>query len=353
MVTISQVLGMLLEEALLYLLRLSGYQTVEEVGSDVTLYQGNSGLEVLGRGGKHQIDAIANYTIAHPFSHPQRLLLEAKFHNNNKNKTGIEVVRNSVGVLKDVSEYWVSRNKVPPKARYHYQYAIFSTSGYTSPAQKYAYAQDIYLIPLYKSTFFQPILNAIHEFEPYFDTQAVPKQFLTRLRSTIRNSLRHEEINLGWLCDLIPYSELSYPYRLAVKVYKSIQKFCRTCHQLNGALLAMISRQFPLFLVPNPDNNPRINDLEKRKFRYNVEIDYNEEGGYLRDSVTKKSLFSFDLPQELFKLYASQGLFSETSDFNHEADYSSGIQAIVTLDNIPRVITFQLENGWLNKMLSE
>ena len=49
MVTISQVRGMLLEEALLYLLRLSGYQTVEEVGSDVTLEQGNSGLEVLGR----------------------------------------------------------------------------------------------------------------------------------------------------------------------------------------------------------------------------------------------------------------------------------------------------------------
>ncbi|MHC5726638.1 MAG: hypothetical protein ACYTXY_21370, partial [Nostoc sp.] len=145
---------MLLEEALLYLLRLSGYRTVEKADDDLTLNNGHSGLEVLGRGGVHQIDAVADFIIAQPFSNPQRLLLEAKFRSD---KTGIEVVRNAVGVLKDVSEYWVSRKEIPFKARYHYQYAVFSDSDYTSPAQKYAFAHDVYLIPLNSSVFFQPV----------------------------------------------------------------------------------------------------------------------------------------------------------------------------------------------------
>jgi hypothetical protein len=39
------------------------------------LMLGHSGIEVIGRGAKHQIDSIADFTIAQPFSHPQRLLV--------------------------------------------------------------------------------------------------------------------------------------------------------------------------------------------------------------------------------------------------------------------------------------
>jgi hypothetical protein len=69
---------MLLEEALLRPLSVSGYETVERADGDRTLHDGPSGLEVCGRGGNHQIDAVADFAIGHPFSHPQRLLLEAK-----------------------------------------------------------------------------------------------------------------------------------------------------------------------------------------------------------------------------------------------------------------------------------
>lgn len=67
MATISQIRGMLLEEAVLHLLRTSGYTPVLSAGSDPTLYDGHSGLEVFGRGGKHQIDAIADPIISLPF----------------------------------------------------------------------------------------------------------------------------------------------------------------------------------------------------------------------------------------------------------------------------------------------
>ncbi len=81
MANFSQLRGMLLEEAILYLLRVSGYKTVDTADSDSSLEIHAAGLAVKGRGGRHQIDAIADFTVTPPFSHPQRLLLEAKCHN--------------------------------------------------------------------------------------------------------------------------------------------------------------------------------------------------------------------------------------------------------------------------------
>ena len=90
---IGQIRGMLLEEALLHLLRGSGYRTVEAVNNDETLKAGAAGLSVKGRGGNHQIDAIADFLVSQPFSHPQRLLVEAKCYSN---KVRLPVVRNAV-----------------------------------------------------------------------------------------------------------------------------------------------------------------------------------------------------------------------------------------------------------------
>jgi hypothetical protein len=102
---------MLLEEVLLHLLRGTGYRTVESAGTDPTLQDSNFGLQVRGRGSEHQIDAVADFKIPHPFSHPHRLLVEAKCYE--KGRVGIEVPRNAVGVLKDVTEFWVTAHGSP------------------------------------------------------------------------------------------------------------------------------------------------------------------------------------------------------------------------------------------------
>src|SRR2546423_13490129 len=94
---------MLLEEVVLFLLRASGYSTIERAGGDATLRDGHSGLEVCGRGGFHQIDAIADFRLGQPFGHPQRLLVEAKMV---RNRVGLPVLRNALGVLMDVAEFW-------------------------------------------------------------------------------------------------------------------------------------------------------------------------------------------------------------------------------------------------------
>src|ERR1035438_7422677 len=162
MVAAHQVRGVLLEEAILMLLRASGYSTVASarddptlsdgpavlnaVGGglvwvystgasaryDPTLSDGPAGLNVLGRGGRHQIDAIADLRIGQPFSNPQRLLVEAKAYSEDR-KVTLPIVRGAVGVLKDVSEYWVAEGPGQPAAsRYHYQFAVFSTSEFTA-----------------------------------------------------------------------------------------------------------------------------------------------------------------------------------------------------------------------------
>lgn len=132
---LRQFQGNHLEIALLSLLEASGYHTISTPNPPMVLL-GNKGLEVPDRGAFHQIDGIADFFISPPISHPHRLLAEGKFHE--KDTVGIEVIRNAAGVLKDVSEYWITvPSTLPiapvqfsawqqaiPKSRYHYQYAV-------------------------------------------------------------------------------------------------------------------------------------------------------------------------------------------------------------------------------------
>ncbi|HET7230003.1 MAG TPA: restriction endonuclease [Longimicrobium sp.] len=136
MATIQQIRGMLFEEAVLFLLTRAGYTTVDEPDGD-TLKRVGAGLAVIGRGGVHQIDAIADYVITPAFAHPQRLLVEAKCYGS---AVGLPVIRNAVGVLKDVNEYWNPRRREVDRSRFHYLQAVFSSSDFTSDAEDYAFA---------------------------------------------------------------------------------------------------------------------------------------------------------------------------------------------------------------------
>lgn len=333
MARLPQIRGMLLEEAVLYLLRWSGYKTVNAPNGDPTLYAGSAGLEVMGRGGTHQIDAIADYVIAHPFSHPQRLLVEAKFK---KGRIGIEVARNAIGVLKDVGEYWVTtpnnpsknvlgKNISTTKNRFHYQYAIFSASGYTDATQFYAFAQDVYLIPVDSSRFMQPIIESIR------DLKISHRGKLKDLRDAVRAALETRE-NEG-LFNI-----------LSEKDFAQVAVFLERAHRLDQALLGMLSNQFPVFLVRNPEVN--VTGLPSQ---LDVRIYRNEEGWYLRDT-NQRTLFSFDIPKTLFDLYADEGLLKPARALDLKEDYLSEIQAIIQSRNGYRVLTMKLDQGWIGAL---
>lgn len=346
MATIPQIRGMLLEEAVLYLLRSSGYRTIDETRDDPTLRRGHAGLEVIGRGSVHQIDAIADFVVAHPFSHPQRLLVEAKFK---KGRVGIEVLRNAVGVLKDVGEYWVTSNRNPAHAprvngadggiknRYHYQYAIFSAAGYAPQAEDYAFAHDVYLIPLGRSRFMEPIITSIGQVNAEsFGARRRgngAQVSMTNLRAAVRNALRNEEF--------VALQQLDFSMEAILR----LRDFAVKTREINQAVLGMIANQLPVFLVRGETV-----DVGNLRTEYEVRIYWDRQGWYLRDAFNDELLFSFDLPETLFNRYANEGILTATRALDLKVEYLREIQAIITTPQSTRVVTFHLDQNWIERI---
>lgn len=335
MARISQIRGMLLEEAILFLLRSTGYRTVDTVGSDPTLQNGSAGLEVKGRGGNHQIDAIADFIINSPFAYPQRLLLEAKCYAK-KTPVKLPIVRNAVGVLKDVSEYWVpSMRASASKGRFHYQYALFSVSGYTSTAERYAYAQDIYLIPLGNSSYFKPITNQIRQIghrDFAVSSHDNINVSISTMRRQVRSMLRESQAQIN-------------DQELANQIVERLESFSRAVRKIGSALLAMLAKRFPVFLTPEPEV-----DLQNLPDQKQVRIYYDDLSWYIRDRENDQTLFSFELPLALFEMYAAEGVLTASRALDLKSEMLRTIQAIHSDGDRLRVLTFELEPGWVESI---
>ena len=143
--------GYLLEEALAWLLRNTGYRLLvhKSQDPDELVMEGNT-LLVQGRGATHQVDVLGEFTLTPAFSLPIRMFIEAKFH---RDRCNLAVVRNAHGVIHDVNENFVHTSESRPRRRYQYAYALFSASGFTEPAQAYALAQQISLVDVSGASF--------------------------------------------------------------------------------------------------------------------------------------------------------------------------------------------------------
>ncbi|MBN8209851.1 restriction endonuclease [Bacillus sp. NTK071] len=123
-------------------------------------YVGIKTEDLRGRGASHQIDAYAYLKIPTPFIYPIRLLCEAKCYSK---PIGLEHVRNYVGVIKDISENYIIGNNgernIPN--RYTDMGCYFSVSGFTLPAQNYAWAHNIFIISFKDIPFLKPIVDFI------------------------------------------------------------------------------------------------------------------------------------------------------------------------------------------------
>lgn len=169
--TANQIAGAILEEAVLSVLGAAGFRPLENLQGDPTIDPTGPPVTIRGRGTVHQIDAVADPVVGYAFSNPARLLVEAKAYSDHR-RVGLEVVRNAVGTVKDVSEFWRPADPGTAGAkRYHYRYAIFASTEFTRGAQEYAFAQDVYLLPLRCSAFFRPVMAAIEELRRYHDSR--------------------------------------------------------------------------------------------------------------------------------------------------------------------------------------
>src|SRR5262245_17624554 len=185
MITSEALRGYILEELLAKLLTASGYQLLVSAHQDPdALMQDKHGLVVRGRGANHQADVLGELVLPTPFSLPIRLFVEAKCRR--RKSVGLPEVRNAHGVIHDINEQYASttaRHDVVPMRRYQYQYALFSTTGFSRDAQQYALAQQISLIDL-SSPVYADLRSTAHR---------TAEQMLT-----IANELDVRSFSIGW-----------------------------------------------------------------------------------------------------------------------------------------------------------
>lgn len=332
----STLRGMLLEEAILYILSKTGYAPILKKNGDPSLNDGRSGLEVIGRGAKHQIDAVADFLYTPPFCNQQRLLVEAKFKGN---KTGIDIVRNATGVHKDVSEYWVVDNTTGAriaKKRFHYLYAIFSKEPFTKPAQDFAFAQDIFLLPLKRNTLFKPIIEAIDDVS-FEDLDEKPK--LSAVRKYVRSRL-FEEMSIYGEDNISDYEA----HESRVALWNNIAQFIDVCRQRGFGFITMFDGKFPVFLSASRGLDTFIFEDENQ-----VRIRVSGDGWFI-ESRDGTDLFAFDLPEEIFEKYQRSGSLSRRQLLNIKANHMSEFYVFVSLNGDLKLIKFKLDRSWVERV---
>lgn len=328
-----QVRGVLLEEVVLMLLRAAGYRTVSDGQGDPTLGTSAAGLKVAGRGAWHQIDAIADLRVGQPFSYPQRLLVEAKSYADYRT-IGLPIVRGTVGVLKDVSEYWVAQapNR-PPAGRYHYQAAIFSSSDFTKDAQDYAFAHDIHLLPLARSSFFAPVVQAIDTAANGLATEGnqVVGVELTPMRRELRERLQ-PDLAVG----------------IGQRQFAWLEPVVNASAAVARCLIATLGQAFSVFLTPDPAL-----DLDALLPTEVVEIHFRDFANGREWTMTRPDgtvLFTFDLPPRLFQLYADEGMLSRRTALDLKAAYFSDVTAIYASGQEVKLFNFRLDQNWVAQL---
>lgn len=250
MANISQVRGALLEEAVLYLLEKFGYQTIEAAPADQdeSIRGGHSGLEVRGRGSWHQIDALASFRSSPAFMYPLRLMVEAKCYQQHRT-VGIEVVRNAIGVLKDISENYFSVSsggsdvQVP---RFNYHSAIFSTSGYTSGAIDYALAHQVFLIQYENVPIIKPLIDSIMQFDENCITR-LGKNSISEVRKRYRSAIRNQMY------------EVDIPQFISHQGIEMINgALVDSLMRIQGSYFGMLQGRWPLHLLTSKSLSPKV-----------------------------------------------------------------------------------------------
>ena len=359
MVSIGQIRGALLEEIVLYLMEKVGYRIVDREEDGIR--NGNAGLEIQGRGEWHQVDALASFDYTPSFMYQLRIIVEAKCYADDK--VGIDVVRNSLGVLRDVTEnyftYHSNNNNEVKVQRFNYHSAIFSSSGYTKKAQRYAIAHQIFLIQYQQVPIIRPVVNALLNMnvqhfrngdrtqrDGYVDfDQDNP---LKRLRKTFRevlkggNEYRSEEqlLNAFFTEDGETLIRDGILYNVS---------------RIKGSYYGMLQGKYPVHLLSNTELPigpfEQSDEISCRIYYSNentasfVPKDYEEgDSNYFE--------LQFDLPVEIAKL-----LDGRWGDFGAIAGVKSENFSFINISGkiggIRRQVQLKLDEEWLNNYIKE
>jgi len=344
MANISQVRGALLEEAVLYLLEKFGYETIDAFSThrDASLRGGHSGLDVRGRGAWHQIDGLASFKSSPAFMYPLRLMVEAKCYQEHRT-VGIEVVRNAVGVLKDISENYFtvpSGGENVQVPRFNYHSAIFSTSGYTSGAIDYALAHQVFLIQYENVPVIKPLIDAIMQFDELCITK-VGKNAIAEVRKKYRSAIREQ------------FYEVDMQEFITDRGIELIDgALIDSLSRIGGSYFGMLQGRWPLHLLTsqplpalafNSDTvHCHVTGYETGKWKFTpAEFQQNENGWFELE---------FNLPEGIANLVA-ENWGDREAVANIKQQHFSYIDLSGQIGNIRRNVRLELDQEWINSYI--
>jgi len=362
MASITQIRGALLEEVVLHLLEKVGYRIINS-GEDGTR-NGKAGLEVQGRGEWHQVDALAIFDYTPSFMYPLRLIVEAKCYY--KERVQINVVRNSLGVLRDITEnyftYQSNNNDEVQIQRFNYHSAIFSTSGYTKGAQRYAIAHQIFLIQYQRVPLIRPVIDALLDLDirhfnninrkknrVYVDFSRHP---LKKLRETFRNMLRHTSEIHNYAID--EEDGISMNSFFTVEGKNLINK--RILSELNniqGSYYGMLQGKYPMHLLSNTElpNAPfRESDEILCRIHHRSNNTWSFVPRQYEEGDPNFFELQFDLPEEIANIL--QGIWDNPEAVaNVKRERFSFLNIAGKIGGIQRQIRLRLDEEWLDNYI--
>ncbi|GBO55016.1 hypothetical protein APA_3067 [Pseudanabaena sp. lw0831] len=326
-----QLRGLVLEEIILILLSKAGYRILKS-GEDTSIRNGRSGLEVKGRGEWHQVDALVANDHTSPFLYPIRLGLEAKANfptPRSNGRVGIEVIRNAVGVVKDLNEnYFSDREQTFKLKRYNYVYSIFSLFGFTENAQRYAIDHQIYLIQYYHNRLFENIKTLLRQLE---GTNARQISQLN-IRRELRNFFENPNQNIENLQQMFGNE--------AVLVRNLLEE---TRQISRGSYFGLLNGEYPIHII----SEPPIERLDEDEYRVEIRLD---ENGMVIIRLRQNNLY-FELPEVV-----AQTLKEVWQDHRMVADLKRRNISFITLSgiigNVRRTIKLILDTNWLDDYVS-
>ena len=328
---INHAKGVVFELIIKEVLKKANYRPIPDDNEQI------KGGEIRGRGEWHQIDAYGVLDFPQAFNFPIRLLAEAKCH---KDRVGLPIVRNMVGVVKDISEWYrtddVSWDQEILAKRYTDCGAIFSLNGFTKRAQKYAYAQGIFLVS-YENN---PVLSDIFKNNVEKLIKTINFNKIKKWKSKKLAKILTEFLRTGKLHDykiLINQSEFE-------KTFSEIENGIESI----TSVIAIANGLYPIHL------------LSKEKFPFSLfdKTDVYKAGrifyrsGGLDDPLffilkINNTKFYFSFPMELLKKYDDRIKMIEA-----KKRFFSTIDIPIKTDRgIRRILTLKLDTEWLDSVL--
>jgi len=286
---------------------------------------------VRGRGEWHQIDAFGRWKYTIPFVYPIRLLCEAKCWNI---PVGLPAVRNFVGVVKDIAEnYFVEDNQDIDKRMFSKRHtdcgAIFSVSGFTYPAQRYAYAQGIFLVSYESNPIVDELRRKIYDMSRFVRLGINKKEFSEWFEIFWSRGDSHID---DYVTDRDAFSD-------NLRMLRSKVSDIRT------SVIGIASGVYPLHLLSYQDL-PYVSFMDTDEILFRTTYRRTERGGHYFEifpSDFQDVKFYFTVPEVILSKYRD-------SMKRFKMEFLKWIDIPITVKRIRRIFRFELDTEWMRSL---